>query len=47
VGTLNTFVPRGDDPLYFLDGVIYVRHGSADVKAQPELVRRLLEEFAH
>jgi hypothetical protein len=41
------FVPRGDDPLYFLDGVIYVRHGSADVKAQPELVRRLLEEFAN
>ncbi|HME31190.1 MAG TPA: ATP-binding protein [Terriglobales bacterium] len=40
------FVPRGDDPLYFLDGVIYVRHGSADVKAQPELVRRILEEFA-
>lgn len=41
------FVPRGDDPLYFLDGAIYVRHGSADVKAQPELVRRVLEEFAN
>jgi hypothetical protein len=40
------FVPRGEDPLYFLDGVILVRYGSADIKAQPEIVKRLLAAFA-
>jgi hypothetical protein len=42
----RVFVPRGDDPLYFLDGVIYVRGGPTDIKAQPEIVRRLLAAHA-
>lgn len=40
------FVPRGEEPLHFLDGVIYVRYGSADIKAQPEIVKRLLTAHA-
>ncbi len=39
------FVPRGDDPLYYLEGTIYVRYGSADIKAQPELVDRILKAY--
>jgi len=42
----TVFVPRGEDPLYFLDGVILVRYGSADIKAQPEIVKRLLAAHA-
>jgi hypothetical protein len=40
------FVPRGEDPLHFVDGVVYVRYGSSDVNAQPEMVKRLLTEYA-
>jgi predicted HTH transcriptional regulator len=40
------FVPRGEEPLYFLDGVIYVRDGPTDIKAQPEIVKRLLAAHA-
>lgn len=40
------FVPRGEDPLHFVDGVVYVRYGSSDVKAQPEMVKRLLAQYA-
>jgi predicted HTH transcriptional regulator len=40
------FVPRGEQPLYIMDGVIYVRDGAADIKAPPERVLRLVEEFA-
>lgn len=40
------FVPRGEEPLYFLDGVIYVRYGPTDIKAQPEIVKRLLAAYA-
>jgi hypothetical protein len=36
------FVPRGDEPLYFLDGTIYVRYGPTDIKAEPEIVKKLL-----
>ena len=39
-------VPRGEEPLHFLDGVIYVRYGSSDIKAQPEIVKRLLAAHA-
>jgi schlafen family protein len=42
----TVFVPRGEDPLYFLDGVILVRYGSSDIKAQPEIVKRLLAAHA-
>jgi predicted HTH transcriptional regulator len=42
----TVFVPRGEEPLYFLDGVILVRYGSADIKAQPEIVKRLLAAHA-
>jgi hypothetical protein len=37
-------VPRGEEPLYFLDGAIYVRDGASDIKAQPAIVKRLLAE---
>jgi hypothetical protein len=40
------FVPRGEQPLYVIDGVIYVREGPADIKAPPERVLKLVEEFA-
>jgi len=40
------FVPRGEEPLHFLDGVIYLRYGSSDIKAQPEMVKRLLAAHA-
>ena len=40
------FVPRGDQPLHLMDGVIYVRDGAADIKAPPERVVKLVEEFA-
>jgi hypothetical protein len=39
-------VARGDDLAYLIAGVIYIRHGSADVQAQPEDLRRLIAEFA-
>jgi hypothetical protein len=39
-------VPRGDDPLHFLDGIIYVRYGASDIKAQPEIVKRILTQWA-
>jgi hypothetical protein len=38
-------VPRGDAPLHFLDGVIYVRYGASDIKAQPEIVKRILTQW--
>jgi len=40
------FVPRGDQPLHVMDGIIYVRDGAADIKAPPERVLRLMEEYA-
>ncbi len=42
----TVFVPRGEEPLHFLDGVIYLRYGSSDIKAQPEMVKRLLAAHA-
>jgi ATP-dependent DNA helicase RecG len=39
-------VPRGEDPLYMIGGVIYVRQGSSDVQAQPEDLRRLVSQYA-
>jgi predicted HTH transcriptional regulator len=42
----RVFVPRGEQPLHVLDGVIYVRDGASDIKAPPERVVRLVEEFA-
>ena len=42
---LVLFVPRGEEPLYFMDGVVYVREGSADLTARPEIVRRILTEY--
>jgi hypothetical protein len=42
----RVFVPRGDEPLYFFEGVIYVRDGSSDLKAHAEIVKKLLAEYA-
>jgi hypothetical protein len=39
-------VARGDERLYFLDGIIYVRHGDSDVKGEPSVVTRILEQYA-
>jgi len=40
------FIPRGEEPLYFMDGVIYIRHGDSDIKADPELVKKILTEYS-
>jgi len=42
----RVFVPRGEQPLHVLDGVIYVRDGASDIKAPPERVLKLIEEHA-
>jgi len=42
----KVIVARGDERLYFLDGVIYVRHGDSDVKGEPSVVSRILEQYA-
>ena len=43
---LRIVVPRGEDPVYLLSGVIFVRDGSSDVPAQPEDLKRLITEYA-
>lgn len=43
---VKLFIPRGEEPLYYLEGSIYVRHGDADVKAKPELVKKVLSEYS-
>lgn len=40
----KVFVPRGEELLYFLDGIIYIRDGGSDVKAQPERVKKIISE---
>lgn len=42
----RVFVPRGDEPLYYYQGVPYVRHGESNVTPRPEQVTRLLAEFS-
>jgi hypothetical protein len=39
-------VARGEDPVYLLGGVIYVRYGSSDVQAQPEDLKRIVLNYA-
>jgi len=39
------FVPRGDEQLYFLDGVIYARYGESDVQAEPAIVKQILATY--
>jgi ATP-dependent DNA helicase RecG len=39
-------VARGEAPVYMLDGLVYLRQGSADVQAQPDDLTRLVAEFA-
>jgi len=39
------FVPRGEQPLYFLEHEIYVREQSASMRATPEQVERILTYF--
>jgi hypothetical protein len=38
-------VVRGDAPAYLLNGVVYIRHGSSDVRAQPEDLAKLFAEY--
>lgn len=40
-------VARGEEPIYMLNGVIYLRSGSSDVQAQPEEVQRLFLDYAY
>lgn len=40
------FVPRGEDLFYFLEGLIYVRDGNSDKKAQPEIVKTIVSKYA-
>lgn len=39
-------IARGEEPLYFLDGVVFLRYGESDIKAEPEIVKRLLMAYA-
>ncbi len=39
-------VARGEAPAHLLNGVVYIRHGSCDVPAEPEELGRLFVEFA-
>jgi hypothetical protein len=42
---LRIFVPRGEQPLYFLNHEIYVREQTASMKATPEQVEGILTKF--
>jgi predicted HTH transcriptional regulator len=42
----RVFVPRGEQPLYVIDGIIYVRDGASDIKAPPERVLKLVQEYS-
>jgi hypothetical protein len=42
----RVFVPRGEQPLHVMDGVIWVRDGASDIKAPPERVLKLIEEYS-
>lgn len=42
----RVFVPRGEQPLHVIDGVTYMRDGPADIKAPPERILKLIEEYA-
>ena len=37
-------VPRGLEPVYCVGGVVYIRKGVETVPAQPEDIKRLLEQ---
>jgi ATP-dependent DNA helicase RecG len=39
------FVPRGEQPLYFLDHEIFVREQTSSMKATPEQVEKILAIF--
>jgi hypothetical protein len=43
---VRLFVPRGEEPLYYLKGVSYVRHGESNVTPRPEQVTRILAQYA-
>jgi flagellar basal body-associated protein FliL len=38
------FVPRGDEFLYYLDGVSYIRQCESDIKPDPALIKKILKE---
>ncbi|MGO9480833.1 MAG: helix-turn-helix domain-containing protein [Candidatus Kryptoniota bacterium] len=42
---LHIFVPRGGQPLYYVDGVVYIRHIESAVKARPEEVESIIKNF--
>jgi hypothetical protein len=42
---LRIFVPRGEQPLYFLNHEIYVREQTASMRATPEQVEGILSKF--
>lgn len=42
---LRIFVPRGEQPLYFLNHEIYVREQTSSMKASPEQVEGILTRF--
>jgi predicted HTH transcriptional regulator len=42
---LRIFVPRGEQPLYFLDHEIYVREQSTSMRATPAQVENILITF--
>lgn len=42
---MRIFVPRGDQPLYFLDHEIYIREQTSSMRSTPEQVEGILAKF--
>ena len=42
---LHIFVPRGNQPLYFVEGTVYIRHVESAMKARPEEVEAIIKRF--
>jgi len=42
---LHIFVPRGNQPLYFVEGTVYIRHMESAMKARPEEVETIIKRF--
>ena len=40
-------VARGEEPIYMMDNIVYLRHGSSDVQAQPTEIISLVTQFAY
>jgi len=44
---LRIFVPRGDQPLYSVEGLFYIRQQNSTEKATPQQIVAIVNKFAH